>query len=867
MKITQNKRIITFGIYLLVIASFSFLNAQNFIPSGLSDIDQIRKEVVLNPTNQDTYKSRKSAFYRWWRLYWRQGYDLKRLDSISNELLDVVSEKQFSALDAAYGQFEDYVKTGKKIQEIKGSRIKGKSSKTNWPFFFGTDKEQIGHSPDVGPSKGKISWKFPKGYHYDAQPIIDDGKVYLSSPGIDVNGFCLNEDTGEVLWRSRQMGVSFYGTPGSRWSPLVTNETVIIRNDYSQEAIHVYDKKNGEELINDSLFADVELFYYTRKGKSIVASDKRTGKDFWVKQFDDYITNQPIWKDGQIFVALRNGKVFCLDEKTKSILWEVQLDSELTGTPSIAKNLIFVGGKTGKLYALKIKSGESQFVFSSEKNNPRTHRFYSRVAFNNDRIYIGSAANELYCLNFEGELIWTLPLSDWVRSAPTIVNNQIFVATFDAKLYTIEDRGKKAKIIRKTQIGDHPITADLVSSNNTVLVADQALILYAVSPKTGKIKWRHGIVDGIVTEDNYFKADWSGGLLGTPTVVDDVAYIGGPDGFVNAVDVKTGKEKWRFETNSTVSLAPAVIGDKVFFGYLGANTEHYGFDNPGEYFALNKDTGIPIWTSKEFGRVWVSPSYNDGIMFFGNTDGFVFAVNPDNGKTIWTYNTAKNTSKEFIPLSAQFRHGFPSGVYTIPVNDNTNFYVGSWSGYYFAFDQKTGNLVWRVETKGHDYGGLPDSAGLMLNNGYLHVQEKGSWITAINVKTGKVDWQWKGKPGGYLQNATVTAGENGMFYGSIAKKVTQFPYFSELIAFDNIENGGKILWRTRGAGGLTPAVTTKSQIISGSSCGMFINSLDPKNGNLLWRVYTGGEMLENAPAIYGNQVFALGKNGYLFAIE
>ena len=48
---------------------------------------------------------------------------------------------------------------------------------------------------------------------------------------------------------------------------------------------------------------------------------------------------------------------------------------------------------------------------------------------------------------------------------------------------------------------------------------------------------------------------------------------------------------------------------------------------------------------------------------------------------------------------------------------------------------------------------------------------------------------------------------------------------------------------------------------------MFINSLDPKNGNLLWRVYTGGEMLENAPAIYGNQVFALGKNGYLFAIE
>ncbi len=866
MKTAEFKRIIALGICLMICTSLSFLNAQNFKPSGLSDIDQIRKEVHIKPTNKDNYKSRKSAFYRWWRLYWRQGYDLQSLDSISGQIvLKTDAAKQHATLDAAYRQFEEYVKVGRKIQEKKGSHIKGKSSKTNWPFFFGTETNQSGHSPDIGPSKGKISWKFPKGYYSDAHPIIEDGKVYLSSPGIDVNGFCLNEENGEIIWRSRQMGVNFYADPGSRWSPIITNKTVIIRNDYSQESIHIYDKNSGEEIKNKVKENPVELFYYTRKGKNIVASDKSSGKDFWVKQFDGTITNQPVWKDGQIFVALRNGKVFCLDEKTKSILWEVQLDSELSGTPSIAKNLILVGDKTGKLYALKIESGASQFIFTSEKYNPRAHEFYSRVAHNNDRIYVGSAANELHCLTFDGKLIWTLALSDWVRSAPTIVNNQIFVATFDAILYTIEDKGEHAKIIRKTQIGDHPITADLVSSSKSILIADQGHILYAVSPKTGKVKWRHGIVDGIITEDNYVMADWSGGLLGTPTIVDGVVYIGGPDGFVNAVDVKTGKEKWRFETNSTVSLAPTVVGDKVFFGYLGAHTEHYGYENPGEYFAVNKDTGNPIWTSKEFGRVWVSPTYNDGILFFGNTDGFVFAVNPDNGKIIWSYNTAKDTSKEHIPLSEPFKHGFPSGVYTIPVKDDSNFYVGSWSGYYFAFDQKTGKMLWRVKTSANDYGGLPDSAAPMLKDGYLYVQEKGSWISAINVATGKIDWQWKGKRG-YLQNATVTAGKNG-FYGSIVKKVIELPYFSELMAFDKIKNGGKILWKTRGVGGLTPAVTSKNQLISGSSTSMFITSLSPKTGDLLWRVYTGGEMLENAPAIYGNQVFALCKNGYLFAIE
>ena len=42
-------------------------------------------------------------------------------------------------------------------------------------------------------------------------------------------------------------------------------------------------------------------------------------------------------------------------------------------------------------------------------------------------------------------------------------------------------------------------------------------------------------------------ADWTGGLMASPTVVDGKVYIGGPDGFVNALDVTTGRQLWRFE--------------------------------------------------------------------------------------------------------------------------------------------------------------------------------------------------------------------------------------------------------------------------------------------------------------------------------
>jgi hypothetical protein len=43
--------------------------------------------------------------------------------------------------------------------------------------------------------------------------------------------------------------------------------------------------------------------------------------------------------------------------------------------------------------------------------------------------------------------------------------------------------------------------------------------------------------------------------------------------------------------------------------------------------------------------------------------------------------------------------------------------------------------------------------------------------------------------------------------------------------------------------------------------------LDPDDGSLKWRLYTGGIMLENVPAIYGNKAIAHFKNGWLLAIE
>ncbi|QLE02448.1 PQQ-binding-like beta-propeller repeat protein [Galbibacter sp. BG1] len=834
--------------------------------TGLTDIDKIRQEIKEAPTDSINFKGRRAALFRYWRLLWRQGYDLTNMDTLSENLITDFSDakKNYENIDKGFLALDSLYFIGKKIEQINSNAVRTKKlSKTNWPYYLGTENRQTGYSPDPGPTKGKIAWKFPKGYHSTATPVLENGRLFISSPGIDVNGFCLDQKTGKVLWRSRQMGIDFYTDHGSRWTPVVTQKNVIIRNAFDEESIHVVDKSTGQPSKENK---EELKFAYTRLGKTLVVASTDEGKDIWTHNFQNYITNQPKVHNEMVLVALRNGEVYSFSLSTGEIVWNIDLDTELVGTPSIGNEQLIIGNTTGKLFSIKVKNGNLNWSFQAEEIEKKSNQFYSGAHFYHDQVFIGASNKNLYCFSPEGKQLWKLKLSDWIRAAPVTVNNYLYAASFDGLLHKIDISTKKPRIVLGNPISEHPITADLVGNNNGVFIADQNLVLHAVSPNSLETLWQHGIVDGIFDSGNYYKADWAGGLLGTPTIVDGVAYIGGPDGFVNAVNVETGKEIWRFETNSTVSLAPTVVDERIFFGYLGANTEHYGYENPGEYFALNKNTGEPIWSSKEFGRVWVSATYADGKLFFGNTDGFVFAVNPENGNIMWKYNTAKDTPKEKIPLTTPFTHGFPSGVYSIPTKDDKNFYVGSWSGYYFAFDQKTGALKWRTKTSANDYGGLPDSAAPILYKGYLYVQKKGGAVAALNVKKGEIAWEWYAKRG-HLQNASVAANRD-MIFTSTVRKVISLPYTSTMRAFNskNIGNPNKI-WELDNVGGLTAPVITDKTLITGSSTSMFITGISPDTGKILWRVFTGGEMLENAPALYGNKVLALCKNGYLFAIE
>lgn len=839
-------------------------NSTQVNETGIADIDIIRREMVSIPTTEENAASRHAALNRWWRLLWRQGYDMSSFDSTASLLVlsNGYDNETITTINHGYGLLENLFAAPVYIKRITGSSKPANSSSdesthTDWPFYHGIDGAQTGYSPDNGPLKGQLAWRFPKSQNFNKLPVINDGKIYLSSPGIDVIGYCLDEKSGKIEWRARQFGIKFYGTPRANASPFVTDDRMIISVG---SRMHVVDKNTGKQIKEPENYtgANDDLIVIGGSGRNFRLYNANTGKETRSYKTEQPLIGEPELHKGEIYVNCEEGMVYAFSNESKDFLWKSRLDAKLRGKPKVADGHIYVGSSDGKLFALNTKDGKPHWTYQDDRISGNAYTYYSLPVVSNDRLYIGTASSELLCINSKsGELIWKQQVSDWVRSSPLLIKDKIYVTTLSGEMFVIADNGDSAEVLKEVKLTDHGFTADLVGNENGILATGDDLILYSVSPESLSLNWKHGILDGVWKDDQFATADWTGGLQPSPTVVDGILYSGGLDGFVHALNSETGEEIWRFEGGGRCSAAITVAEGKLFFGQITGD---------GTYYALDKNTGELIWQSEEFDNVWVGASYTENGLFFGNMEGMMFGVNPKDGSVIWSYDTSKDTPKEDWRNMSKRGHGWPPGIYPVPVTDETKVYIGSWSGYYFAFDQKTGKMVWRTQTnEGNLNGGLPDSAAPVLWKGHLYVQKVGRILAALKTDDGAVAWEWRA-PRPFLQNGTIVA-HNDKIFGSYAHRATVIPYNSTIIAFDDVENGSEELWRYKGGGGLTAPVITDGKLISGSSCDPFVVCLNPNDGSVIWRFYTGGEMRENVPAIYGNKVYVHINTGWLYAIK
>jgi outer membrane protein assembly factor BamB len=774
---------------------------------------------------------------------------------------DNVDAWAVNAVTPGYAVLENIQTNGASIEQVSGI-LEPSTTKTDWPVYHGTNGHQTGFSEDVGPSRGKLAWRYPVGHSWYATPVIRDGRVYAAGAGADVTGYCLDEITGDVLWNTRQYGLQFYNTTGTKWAPVVSIDRVMLWTGYFEPStIFVVNRSTGERVT--SLRAGdtgggnaTELAVYRKNRRHVILADARSGRGVWRFDAGGLLAGEPVLDGDRVYTARLSGQIYQLPTARATPTWIRTLDVGLRGRPSPGRGRVYVGDTDRTLHALDASTGETCWSYQAAEIENKAYQFFSGAVESESRVYVGAASRHLYCLDAAtGRLVWKHAVSDWIRSRPLVSGKNVYVATLDSHVYALQDDGGSASVRWKTRVGEHGFTADLVGNKNGILASGRDVVLYSLSPETGYIQWRHGLLDQAWIKGRAHAAEVIGGqYMSSPTIVEGRAYIGGPDGFARAFDADSGELLWRYETSGQIKAALTVGGDTVFIPQMSGQDD---------FHAVDRVTGEPRWTSDAFGWVFpgvgYAPAYDtDGDaskhkdrIYVAARNGKVFGVDARNGAVDWM-------STESFGCN---------GLFPNPVTDATKFYTGGHDGYYRAWNQDSGNVEWSARMSSGS-GGNPDSAGMVMWKERLYVQKRGRSIAALNPVNGTVDWEWTA-PTGSLQNGTVAAFDNKIF-GSAIQGAVELPYRSTIYAFNDVDTGGDLLWSYHGGGGgggLTGPVATPGKLIFGSTAGVFMTCLDPDDGDLKWRCYIGGAMEEAVPGIYDDKVYFLSRNGYFNAVE
>ena len=332
-------------------------------------------------------------------------------------------------------------------------------------------------------------------------------------------------------------------------------------------------------------------------------------KERWRFKTGNVNRSTPVVVGAMVYVGSQTGVLYALETASGNQKWEFRAPGEITSSPAVAEGLVYINSDSG-FFAIDAASGRQAWQIKTGEPVSFDHRwdyFQSSPVYADGTVYFGSADGFIYAAEAKsGKEIWKYKTLGRVRSAPAVAGGVVYVGSMDGNLYALEARTGQLKWKFKTA-GDAFFPTGEVQSSPTV--ADGRVFfgsrdghLYAVDAETGQKKWAFSH-DGA----------W---CVSTPAVWDGLVFAGSSDGmFVNAVDERTGQEKWRTKTPARVFTSGAIAAGNVYFGTWGGDVNWY-----------DAATGKQVGGAMAEAAVNASPVIAEGVLYFGSDDGYIYAV-------------------------------------------------------------------------------------------------------------------------------------------------------------------------------------------------------------------------------------------------
>jgi outer membrane protein assembly factor BamB/predicted phosphodiesterase len=272
------------------------------------------------------------------------------------------------------------------------------------------------------------------------------------------------------------------------------------------------------------------------------------GKERWRFQTRKGVYSTPAIANGKVVFGSVDGNIYCLNVTDAKLIWKFSTAAPVVATPHIEKGFIYIGSSDGKFRAIDLDTGKLKWEFAGVAGFVET-----KPLIYDGKVIFGAWDTFLYALNRkDGTLAWKWtnghpgvlysPAACW----PVAAHGKIFIAAPDRFMTTID--AATGKTVWRSNHHQVREAIGLSSDARTVYARcmTDTLLAFSSSSSAPQLQW--------LTPCGYgYDIDPS-----MPLEKDGVIFFGTKNGFVFAVDAKSGAVKWQHRVGVTVvnTVAP-----------------------------------------------------------------------------------------------------------------------------------------------------------------------------------------------------------------------------------------------------------------------------------------------------------------------
>ncbi len=304
--------------------------------------------------------------------------------------------------------------------------------------------------------------------------------------------------------------------------------------------------------------------------------------------------------------------------------WETQVGKGIGKyfsrlSPVYAYDKLYVAARNGEIAALDLETGKKTWSIDLGDKKPALLSGGLTAAY--DKIFVGTEAGYLIALDAKtGQQIWETNVSGELLSRPLADQNLVIVNTSRGELAAFNAQTGDEKWRISGDVPNLTLRGDSspVSTSGGVFWGMANGRLAAALLESGNLIWQQVIASpkGATEIDRLVDVD------ATPVIADYLLYAIGYNGYLVAIDLRSGQVVWKREYSSSTDFA--VSGNTII---LKTDKDHV--------IAVDGRSGTKLWENTELTyRELTAPIRVDDEILVGDAEGYLHWIDLNTGEFV-----------------------------------------------------------------------------------------------------------------------------------------------------------------------------------------------------------------------------------------